>query len=353
MIRRVIRIAVDLSLVTLVVAVGFIAYGMIGNRWYSVVAVQGGSMEPTIGRGDLIVVVPPPATLEPGMIVTMSAEGRIVTHRVVEVSADGSLVTRGDANNTEDKWTGRVTVLGLYQFTIPAIGRLLPIRNASDASFAWEGTATQIITVGPWGTPTPTSIPDPTPEPPPTAPAECSGLTFDQVIVGTAGDDVIAAGNGGALVFGLGGDDSLSGGNGKDCLVGGGGNDTLIGGNGKDVLLGGDGNDVLRGGGDDDVIEGGTGRDLLDGGEGDDSCLGTTKDRYKGCENIGGAPSPTGTPVATPTPGPTPTPEATPTADPTLGPTPEPTSHPGPKSTPRAGPKSSPTPVPTETPPTT
>ena len=97
----------------------------------------------------------------------------------------------------------------------------------------------------------------------PSAPAWPSA----QVLVGTPGDDHLAAGNGGALVFGLGGNDTLDGGNGKDCLVGGEGDDTLVGGNGKDVLLGGEGDDTLHGGGDDDVIEGGNGKDLLDGGD--------------------------------------------------------------------------------------
>lgn len=310
MIRRVIRIAVDLSLVTLVVAVGFIAYGMIGNRWYSVVAVQGGSMEPTISRGDLIVVVPPPATIEPGMILTMRVDGRVITHRVVEVNSDGSLVTRGDANNANDRWRGRVTVLGQYQFTIPAIGRFLPVRNASEASFAFEATVRQSVRIGTWASPTPTPTPTVTPSPtpsatptatptpsvsPPPLPRECAGMTFAEILVGTAGDDVIIAGNGGALVFGLGGNDTLRGGNGKDCLVGGDGDDIAVGGNGRDVLLGGAGNDALHGESDDDVVAGGNGRDLIDGGAGSDACFGTAKDRFDGCE--GDAAASAATPV--------------------------------------------------------
>ena len=111
-------------------------------------------MEPAISRGDLIVVTPPPATIEPGMILTMGVDGRIVTHRVVSVKADGSLVTRGDANDLDDDWHGKpVTVYGQYLFTIPALGRVLPVNNATGASFNDLVQASQRITVGPWTPP--------------------------------------------------------------------------------------------------------------------------------------------------------------------------------------------------------
>ncbi len=117
----------------------------------------------------------------------------------------------------------------------------------------------------------------------PDLPAECAGMTFGETILGTAGNDVIAAGNGGALIFGLGGDDAIAGGNGKDCLVGGDGADVLRGGNGEDVLIGGDsqdtidgdnGPDRLFGGPGDDTVSGGGGPDHIDGGDGTDSCDG-------------------------------------------------------------------------------
>ena len=58
-------------------------------------------MEPAIHWGDMLVVAKPPAQLEPGMIVTMNVEGRLVTHRVVSVNP---LVTKGDANENPDRW---------------------------------------------------------------------------------------------------------------------------------------------------------------------------------------------------------------------------------------------------------
>jgi signal peptidase I len=150
-VRRVVLGAVDALLVAAFVVTVFVAYGVIGNRWYHVVAIEGGSMEPTITRGDLIVLTPAPTKIEPGMILTMGVDGRVVTHRVVSVGADGSIVTRGDANQANDDWNGkRITIYGQYLFTIPALGRFLPISNGSGASFIDERATAQRVEVGFW-----------------------------------------------------------------------------------------------------------------------------------------------------------------------------------------------------------
>jgi signal peptidase I len=326
MLRRTARIAIDLALILAVITVGFIAYGLVGNRWYHIVSIASGSMEPSLATGSLAVITPPPQRVQPGMVITFAGDGRLVTHRVVEVRPDGFPVTQGDANTTPDKFD-KVTVVGQVQFTIPLLGFVLPQAAASGAIFSTTLVGSQEIrVVGPFAEPTPT----PTPAVPPT-PSECAGTTFSQVIVGTEGNDVIHAGNWGALVFGLGGDDIIFGGNSKDCLVGGGGNDTLVGGNGKDVLLGGEGNDTLHGGGDGDVIQGGNGKDLIDGGDGIDACYGTSKDVFVGCETVaegGSTPVPAPVDMAPPTAEEPSGGNPLPTTEPMLGrtvPVPEPT----------------------------
>jgi hypothetical protein len=108
----------------------------------------------------------------------------------------------------------------------------------------------------------------------PAAPPECSGMTFATTVVGTDGDDVMTAANGGSLIFGSGGNDTIEGGNGKDCLVGGDGDDSLDGGGGADVLLGGRGNDTIEGGNGSDVLVGGDDVDDCDGGNGADEIAG-------------------------------------------------------------------------------
>lgn len=312
---RILGAAIDIGLFAMLGLVLFLGFGIVGNGWYRVIKVDGGSMAPAIARGDLIVVTPAPARVEPGQIVVMTVGQEVVTHRVVGVKGDGTLLTRGDANRVNDDWgLQQVKVVGLYVATLPWLGAVLPVPSVSAASFVDQVTGSMTITVGPWPTPTP-----------PPVPAECRGMTFAEVIVGTSGDDTIRTGNGGALVFGLGGGDTIYGGNGKDCLAGGDGNDVLVGGNGKDVLLGGDGNDTLHGGGDGDTLEGGNGKDLLDGGLGTDACYGNAKDTFVSCET----PAPTQdasepTPAApdSPAPGATPTPTDSPTSSASAAPTP-------------------------------
>ena len=246
------------------------------------------------------------------------------------------------------------------------------------------------------------------------APPECSRMTFAQVIVGTAGDDRIDAGDGAALILGLAGNDTLTGGKGKDCIVGGDGQDALTGDKGDDVLLGGDGNDVLVGGRDKDRDDeddeddesdglqvwrrigrdgGGRVRDQLLGGNGVDACYGTKRDAFVSCELVVqvrtdapfdfaqpgqpgsrpgpeasaapplptdgldprpeptfGGPLPSATPTAAPTDPPTPDPTGTPNPDPTPDPTIEPTPEPTPQPTPDPTPEPTAEPTPDPTP---
>lgn len=147
---------------------------------------------------------------------------------------------------------------------------LLPLTPASAATLVVDGGVLQSFSF---------------PGLPPT-PVECAGAAFDELIMGTSGDDVLgepgqAAENHAQLIFGLAGNDVLYGGNQDDCLVGGDGDDTLLGANGQDaldggsggdVLIGGNGQDVLAGGDGDDLLVGGLGSDTLDGGAGNDIC---------------------------------------------------------------------------------
>jgi Ca2+-binding RTX toxin-like protein len=67
----------------------------------------------------------------------------------------------------------------------------------------------------------------------------------DEILLGTAGDDVLRGDNGRDQLFGFRGDDRLIGGAGADRLHGGGGDDVLIGGFGADRLSGGGGADLF------------------------------------------------------------------------------------------------------------
>lgn len=68
-----------------------------------VLEVQGGSMQPAIANGSLLITVPSAAAdVRPGDVVSIVGSDHIrVTHRVVDV-VDGQVTTRGDANSVAD-----------------------------------------------------------------------------------------------------------------------------------------------------------------------------------------------------------------------------------------------------------
>jgi signal peptidase I len=101
----------------LLAAVLPLAFGM---RSFTVMS---GSMEPAVHTGDVVVAEPiRPLEARIGDLVTFrdpAGSGRMISHRVRAVQATGSsvaFVTKGDANNTTERWTvssrgqiGRVT----------------------------------------------------------------------------------------------------------------------------------------------------------------------------------------------------------------------------------------------------
>ena len=80
-------------------------------------------------------------------------------------------------------------------------------------------------------------------------------MSLQDTLIGTDGNDTLAALPDGQSIFGRAGDDSLTGSDLADLLVGEEGNDTLRGLDGDDRLLGGAGRDRLEGGNGDDVLD--------------------------------------------------------------------------------------------------
>ncbi len=126
-----------------------------------------------------------------------------------------------------------------------------------------------------------------------TRPRGCTVTGSDDadVLVGTAGDDVLCAQDGDDVVRGRGGDDIVYGDGGADRILGGPGDDVAYGDRGSDRLLGRDGADVLAAGPGDDRLDGGAGADHLEGGRGADTCSGdAADDRASDCRarTVGG-----------------------------------------------------------------
>ena len=103
---------------------------VLGGRSYTVMS---GSMEPRIHTGDVVGEERiAPADMRSGDIVTFQdpeKAGRMITHRVRSVRAQAgiySVVTKGDANNTVERWTIPASgQLGRVRYRVAHIGHLL------------------------------------------------------------------------------------------------------------------------------------------------------------------------------------------------------------------------------------
>jgi signal peptidase len=86
-----------------------------------------GSMEPSIAPGDIVVTAPiEPAALRLGYVIRFrdpSDAHPYLLHRIVKVNTDGTLVTKGDANQTEDSTpVPTANVTGVARLRVPLIG---------------------------------------------------------------------------------------------------------------------------------------------------------------------------------------------------------------------------------------
>lgn len=98
--------------------------------------VTSGSMGPLIRPGDVVLVQPDPDDVVLGSVVTFrGADDGLVTHRVVEVTADG-YVTRGDANPVTDSTVvRREDLVGRVRALVPWVGLpAVTVRGGADAS---------------------------------------------------------------------------------------------------------------------------------------------------------------------------------------------------------------------------
>ncbi|WP_295782087.1 signal peptidase I [uncultured Microbacterium sp.] len=70
-----------------------------GDQW---IVVQGASMTPALQIGDVIVVDPHGPTGVGDVVTVRHPDSSLVTHRIIGVDEDGSLLLRGDANTVTD-----------------------------------------------------------------------------------------------------------------------------------------------------------------------------------------------------------------------------------------------------------
>ena len=112
----------------MLVALGVVGLGasvvprVMGMQSYAIIS---GSMEPAYPTGSLVYAEPAEgAALQAGDVAAFWRDQDVIVHRVREnVSAEGELVTKGDANDAEDgSLVHYKNVIGTPVFTIPKLG---------------------------------------------------------------------------------------------------------------------------------------------------------------------------------------------------------------------------------------
>lgn len=117
------------------------------------VLIAGGSMEPNLHRGAvLLTAIPSRERTEPGAIAVFRTDDATVTHRIVGANLDGTFVSKGDANPIPDSTPlRREQIEGVGRMVVPLIG--LPKVWWADRNLralgAWIGATLLCIVLSP------------------------------------------------------------------------------------------------------------------------------------------------------------------------------------------------------------
>lgn len=87
---------------------------------YSMFEIATGSMEPTLNVYDFI-LVKSDNNLKVNDIITYKEDDSFITHRIISIEGD-NLITKGDANNSEDKIINKDKVIGKVVKIFPKLG---------------------------------------------------------------------------------------------------------------------------------------------------------------------------------------------------------------------------------------
>jgi signal peptidase len=114
-------VIVTLACLALIVPAVLLATGVLP---YSIYAVSSGSMSPSIPLDSAVIVQK--GVYNVGQVITFQTRDGVVTHRLLERRSDGTLVTKGDANETTDPGTvSPSNVIGGVIAAPPMVGRAL------------------------------------------------------------------------------------------------------------------------------------------------------------------------------------------------------------------------------------
>ena len=107
-------------LATLVVII-LLASGLLSH---TIIAIGSNSMSPSYNKGDAVIYKKTPIEkIKIGEIIAFKKNGKIITHRIINISNNYEITTKGDANNAPDTWiVEKQEILGVVKYTIKYIG---------------------------------------------------------------------------------------------------------------------------------------------------------------------------------------------------------------------------------------
>ena len=126
-VKKIVEIITNILMIIVIIAIFFALYGLfqlkIQNKThinyfgYTFFEVVSGSMSPTINTYDLIIVKIDKEVKE-NDIVTFYNDEAFITHRIIKYKSDEEILTKGDANNTSDKYISKDKIIGkvIYNF---------------------------------------------------------------------------------------------------------------------------------------------------------------------------------------------------------------------------------------------
>ncbi len=148
--KSVIRISVLVLLAVLIgVSIYSINASMLGGNalpmpfGFGMTVVLSGSMEPELSVDDLLIVTPSD-TYEVGDVVVYQTQRTAVVHRIVAINGD-KIITRGDANNTEDDPIAKENIKGKVIFAIPFIGLIVNLIKTPFGTILLLGAAVWLL----------------------------------------------------------------------------------------------------------------------------------------------------------------------------------------------------------------
>lgn len=130
-VKKIAEVITDILILIVIIAIFFALYGIYQTKimnkpyinyfGYTFFEVVSGSMEPTIDTYDVI-IVKINKNVKENDIITFYNDETFVTHRIIEYINDDKILTKGDANNTNDKYISKDLIVGKVVHVARKIG---------------------------------------------------------------------------------------------------------------------------------------------------------------------------------------------------------------------------------------